>query len=66
MGLSALACYRASTILDSLCARRGAYFFTVDVVRYRLCQVLYHAMWKMSIGQAMEQGYVKVGRLARR
>jgi hypothetical protein len=34
VGLSALACRRACTALDSLGALRGAYFFTVDVVRY--------------------------------
>jgi hypothetical protein len=36
MGLSALARRRACTALDSLGARRGAYFFTVDVVRYMI------------------------------
>jgi hypothetical protein len=34
VGLSALAGRRACTILDSLDARRGVYFFTIGVVRY--------------------------------
>jgi len=34
VGLSALARRRACTVLDSLDARRGVYFFTVDVVAF--------------------------------